>query len=198
MKIFLIFVILLFINICYSQSDTTVLNTPAVFSITFHEDKEYLLFERGSTTYDEVFLDVLTQDFITFRKKYPYDKNPKSITTSRRIALKDIKSLGYVTGTEETFGAILGMGIGAVGGTIISLVAKSFDQGEGKGKFNPGSTESITAQVLGWTGAGAILGYLIGGKSNEYKKFDLSTYNNEKKYLEINNIVKKALSNSKK
>lgn len=188
----------LFSKLSYSQSDTVALNTPAIFSITFHEDKNYLIFPRGNTTYNEVYLDKLTQDYLVLRKKYHDEKNPDAISKYAKIPLKDIKSLGYATGTQETFGGLIGMGIGAVGGTFIALIAKGWDKGEGKGKFNPGATESIGTQIIGWTAAGAILGYIIGGHSNEYKKFDLSKLSNEKKFEEINEIVKKGMSSSKK
>lgn len=192
MKYFLTLVILFSVNICYSQSDSVALNTPAIFSITFKENKKSLIFDRNHTSYKEVYLDVLTKDYLIIRKKYDDKRNPNAISRYVQISLKDVEALGYATGTEETFGGLLGMGIGAVGGTVLSLIAKGFDKGEGK--FNPGATESIAAQVLTWTGAGAILGYIIGGHSNEYKSFDLSTFNNEKKYLEINKIVKKGLN----
>lgn len=196
MKILFALAILVFSEFCYSQSDTVMLNTPAVFSITFKEYKKSLIFGRNHTSYKEVYLDVLTKDYLIIRKKFDDKKNPNAISRYLRISLKDVEELGYATGTQETFGGLIGMGIGAVGGTVLSLIAKGFDKGEGK--FNPGATESIGAQVLTWTGVGAILGYIIGGHSNEYKTFELSTLNNEKKYLEINRIVKKGLSHSKK
>ena len=194
-SLFAIFILILSNN-CFSQSDTIALNTPAVFSITFKENHKALIFDRNYTSYKEVYLDVLTKDYLIIRKKFDDVKNPKAISRYVQVSLKDIEALGYATGTEETFGGVLGLGIGAVGGTIVSLLGKSADN-TSQG-FNPGSTKSITGQVIGWTLTGAILGYIIGGHSNEYKSYDLSKYNDEKKYEEINIIVKKGLSLSKK
>lgn len=198
MKPMFVLFILMFSDFCYSQSDTIILNTPAIFSITFKENHKSLIFDRNHTSYKEVYLDVLTKDFLIIRKKFNDEKNPKAISRYVQVSLKDIEALGYAKGTEETFGGLLGMGIGAVGGTIISLVANGFDNSAQD--FNPGKTESIGKPVLVWTIAGATLGYLIGGHSNEYESFELTKFNNdnEKKYLEINKIVKKGLNYPRK
>ncbi|MBP9096986.1 MAG: hypothetical protein KBG21_10285, partial [Ignavibacteria bacterium] len=145
-SLFAIFILILSNN-CFSQSDTIALNTPAVFSITFKENHKALIFDRNYTSYKEVYLDVLTKDYLIIRKKFDDVKNPKAISRYVQVSLKDIEALGYATGTEETFGGVLGLGIGAVGGTIVSLLGKSADN-TSQG-FNPGSTKSITGQVIG-------------------------------------------------
>jgi len=198
MRFFLVFIIFLLSNSCFSQSDSVILKTPAIFSITFYEHKKVLLSSNQYTSYDEVYLDVIEQDFLSFRKKYPGDEHPGAISKFRRIALKDIKSLGYAKNTQETFGAVLGMGIGAVSGLIITAIGNGFDKADGK--FNPGNNKSFTTPVLAWAGAGAILGYIIGGKSNKYETFDLGKYDadNEKKVQEIRKIVNEGLNYKEK
>ncbi len=140
-KYILTFVIFLFSNFCYSQSDTIKLNTPAIFSITFHEEKEALIFKKDYTSYDEVYLDVITKEYLIFKKKYHDEKKPNAVSTIRRIPLKDIKALGYSTVTKESFGTFLGMGIGVVTGTIVAIVAKSFDRDAIDAKYDSSTSK---------------------------------------------------------
>ncbi|MBN8571991.1 MAG: hypothetical protein J0M18_20410, partial [Ignavibacteria bacterium] len=78
--VFALFLLLFFYNLCFSQGDTIVLNTPAVFSITFKENHKALIFDRNQTSYKEVYLDVLTKDYLIIRKKFDDIKNPKAIS----------------------------------------------------------------------------------------------------------------------
>lgn len=198
MKPLFVLFILIFSGLCFSQSDTIALNTPAIFSITFREDKNTLFSINEYTTYDEVYLDLLTADYVTFRKKFSDENNPNAISRIGRIYLKDIKSLGYATGTQETFGGLLGMGLGFLGGTAVAIIARSMDRGAYDQNYDSTTSKSFTTPMLIGFGSGAILGYIIGGHSNEYKTFELSTFSNEKKYLEINKIVKKGLNYPRK
>lgn len=196
MKLFFAIALFLLTDFCYSQSDTIKLNTPAKFSITFFQERKSLLGLNNLITYEEVYLDDLTKDFITIRKKFDDPQNPKAISRYLKISLKDVKSLGYAVGTQEIYSALLGLGSGTLGGLFVTTAGKGFDNGDSK--FNPGTTESVAGGMLVGAVSGAILGYIIGSHSNEYKNFDLRTYNNEKKFEEIKRIVEKGLSKNKK
>jgi hypothetical protein len=195
MKLLLLLTALLLGNACYSQSDTIKLNTPAKFSITFFEQKKSLFGLNKFTTYEEVYLDDLTKDFITIRKKFDDPKNPKAVSRYLRISLKDVKSVGYATGTMEVYSALLGLGSGAFGGLAVTAIGKGFDKGANA--FNPGETQSVTGGILVGAVSGAIMGYIIGSHSNDYENFDLSSYGNDKKFEEIKRIVNKGLSYKK-
>ncbi|MBS1493032.1 MAG: hypothetical protein JST55_05965 [Bacteroidetes bacterium] len=227
MKYFFVFAALIIANFCHSQSDNPVLNneeysnitvqnsnkndsalsgiislnTPAVFSITFYDgNKKALISSNKYTSYDGIYLDKIEGGYLSFRKKYPYKDHPNAITTNRRIALKDIKSLGYSTDSKETFGAVLGAGIGFAAGTIIGILSKTVDDKQLDPKFSPGTISSIAHPILAFGGTGLLLGYFIGGKMNGYESFDLSKFNddNDKKISEINRIVKEGLNYKRK
>ena len=198
MKFLLILIALFSFSIsCYSQSDSIALNTPAIFSITFKENKKSLIFDRNHTSYKEVYLDVLTKDYLIIRKKFDDENNPNAISRYVQISLKDVEALGYATGKEETFGALLGAGIGLVGGTIVSIIATSFDRDAIDPKYDS-TTSKFGVPILIGIGSGALLGYFFGGMVNSYETFELSRFDNEKKYLEINKIVKKGLKYPRK
>ncbi len=202
MKIILISLLLGLFSPCFAQSDTVNLNTPAVFSITFYESKKSFFGLNANTTYNEVYLDLLTKDFITIRKKFSDVNHPNAVSRYVRIPLKNIKSLGYATGTQETFGALLGAGIGIAGGTLIAVLTKIADNKQFDSKFEPGTISSITHPIMAFGGAGALLGYLFGGYLNKYESTDLTIYDNdnenEKKFMEIKKIVDKGINYSKK
>ena len=184
----------------YAVNDSISLNTPAIFTITFHETKKSLFHLNENVTYNRVYLDYITQDYLMVRQKAPDAKKTGAISKIRRIYLKDIKELGYETGTQESFSAMLGAGVGFLGGAIIGIVARSYDKAARDPEFDSSNTtRSITTPILIGIGTGAILGYLIGGSENEYERFDLSIYNdNKRKFQEINTIVKKGLIHSTK
>lgn len=194
-KIFAV-LLLTFAGSLFAQNDTVHLNTPAIFSITFHDETQKTLFSLNYyTTYNEVYLDELTKDFITIRKKFHDEKNPKAISRFAKIYLKDLKSLGYATGTEETFGTVLGAGIGIAGGALIGILSNIADDKQFTAKNSSNTISSIAHPIFAFGGAGAILGYIFGGHLNSYESFDLTSYNkdNERKFQEINTIVEKGL-----
>lgn len=47
------------------------------------------------------------KDFLKIRKKFSDKNNPNAVSKIEKILLKDIKSLGYAVGTQETFGLCL-------------------------------------------------------------------------------------------
>lgn len=195
MKLLILVCVFLFGNICYSQSDTIKLYTPAKFSISFFQPKKSLFGLNQTNKYEEVYLDILTKDFITIRKKYDDPKNPNAISRYYKVPLKDVKSVGYATGTQEVYSAIIGLSSGAFGGLVVTAIGKGFDKGSDG--FNPGATQTVTGGILTGAISGAILGYIIGSHSYAYKNFDLSSYDNDRKFEEIRKIVDKGKHNSK-
>jgi hypothetical protein len=239
MKYFFVFAALIIASFCYSQSNVIVsniegdfknsvqnsnkidsalseiisLNTPAVFSITFYDgNKKALISSNKYTSYDEICLDKIENGYLSFRKKYPYKDHPNAITTSRRIALKDIKSLGYSTNSKETFGALLGMGIGALGGAIITAIGNSWGNSDdafnvtspnwdnSNSAVNTGSEKKYSTPIIVWALSGAALGYLIGGTTNSYENYDLKKFDNDDagKINEIKKVITKGLNYRRK
>ncbi|MBS1513495.1 MAG: hypothetical protein JSS63_00585 [Bacteroidetes bacterium] len=186
-KIFFLLAFILLSRYAFAQSDSISLHTPAVFTITYYEYKKSLFSLNQYTTDNEVYLDILTSKYLTIRKKYPTEKNPNAVSKFVVIPLKNVKSIGYATGRQETFGAALGLGIGAVGGTLLALLAKEYDKGSGK--FNQGNINSIVIPLAVWGSTGAILGYIIGGSMYSYNSTDLSSYDNKRKFDEIKKIT---------
>ncbi len=146
------------------------------------------------STYNEVYLDTLTKDFLIFQRKYTDLNNPLVSTRTEKVALEDIRSLGYITGTKETFGLYLGMGVGAVAGLILSSVAQRQDN-----LYSGTPPKSIGTGIIAGIIGGGALGYLFGGMYNEYEKTNLEKFkNSDTKFSEILKIINKGLKYNKK
>lgn len=190
MRVFLPLIIILSFNICcFAQSDTVVLNTPKIFKITYldPERKDKISFTDYST-YNEVYLDTLTKDFLVIEHKS--DAQPLVNRKLVRVPLTDIKELGYINGDKSMFGTYLGMGIGTAAGIILGAFAEKQDK-----LYDEGSSKSIaTSTVIGFV-CGAGLGYLLGGIYNDYQMSELSHYNKDlkKKYSEILSIIQRGI-----
>ncbi|MBN8571992.1 MAG: hypothetical protein J0M18_20415 [Ignavibacteria bacterium] len=185
--------ILSFFSCCSAQSDTIALNTPNIFKITYlnPEKKEKISFTDYST-YNEVYLDTLTKDFLIIEHKS--DTYTLISRKSVRVLLKDITELGYVKGDKSVFGALLGMGIGTVSGVILGALAEKQDK-----LYDKGSNRSVgTSIAIGFV-CGTGLGYLLGGIYNNYETSELSRYDNDlnKKYLKILSIIQRGIQFNK-
>lgn len=189
MKIFILLLFSLLVNKCYSQSDTIALNTPKIFKITYlnPEKKEKISFTDYST-YNEVYLDTLTKDFLIIEHKS--DTYPLMNRKLVRVPLRDIKELGYIKGDKSTFGALLGMGVGTAAGIILGVLAEKQDK-----LYDSRSSKSIaTSTAIGFV-CGTGLGYLLGGIYNDYETSELSRYDNDlsKKYSKILSIIQRGI-----
>lgn len=186
-------IILSFFSCCFAQSDTIALNTPNIFKITYlnPEKKEKISFTDYST-YNEVYLDTLTKDFLIIEHKS--DTYPLMNRKSVRVPLRDIKRLGYIKGDKSTYGALLGMGIGTTAGIILGLLAEKQDK-----LYDAGSSKSVaTSTAIGFV-CGTGLGYLLGGIYNDYEISELSLYDNDlnKKYSKILSIIQRGIQFNK-
>jgi hypothetical protein len=193
MKIFILLLFSLLVNKCYSQSDTIALNTPKIFKITYlnPEKKEKISFTDYST-YNEVYLDTLTKDFLIIEHKS--DTYPLMNRKSVRVPLRDIKELGYIKGDKSMFGALLGMGVGTAAGIILGVLAEKQDK-----LYDSRSSKSIaTSTAIGFV-CGTGLGYLLGGIYNDYETSELSRYDNDlnKKYSKILSIIQRGIQFNK-
>ncbi len=193
MKFFLSLIILSFFSCCFAQSDTIALNTPNIFKITYlnPEKKEKISFTDYST-YNEVYLDTLTKDFLIIEHKS--DTYPLMNRKSVRVPLRDIKRLGYIKGDKSTYGALLGMGIGTAAGIILGVLAEKQDK-----LYDSRSSKSVaTSTAIGFV-CGTGLGYLLGGIYNDYEISELSLYDNDlnKKYSKILSIIQRGIQFNK-
>jgi hypothetical protein len=190
MKFFLPLIVIFCFNICcFAQSDTVVLNTPKIFKITYldPERKDKISFTDYST-YNEVYLDTLTKDFLVIEHKS--NSQPLLKRKLVRVPLTDIKELGFIKGDKSMFGAFLGMGIGTAAGIILGAFAEKQDK-----LYDAGSSKSIaTSTAIGFV-CGTGLGYLLGGIYNDYEVSELSRYNKDlnKKYSEILSIIQRGI-----
>lgn len=194
MKTILLLIFLFSLNICYAQSDTVALNTAKIFTITcLNPDKSDLAFSQYST-YNEVYLDTLTKNFLTFERKYLDLNNPTVSTKTEKVALKDIQSIGYANGTKETFGLFLGMGVGALAGGILGAVAQRQDN-----MYSGQAPKSVAIGIIAGIVSGGALGYLFGGTYNNYEETNLERFaTTETKYAEILRIATKGINYSKR
>jgi hypothetical protein len=196
-KIF-IFLFILTSASSYAQSDSAIiLNTPRVFSVTFtNHDKSLLDFSQYAT-YDEVYLDTLTKDFLIIERKYTDLKNPGISTRVEKIPVKDIKSIGYVSGSQDVMGAIVGAGIGTIAGIIIGIAANTYDKASIDPKYD--KKNSPVVPVVAGLVIGAGLGYALGGMLDKYEHHSVVQYKNmERKFQEIQKIIQKGMDRFKR
>ncbi len=190
MKFILPLIVILSFNAsCFAQSDTVVLNTSKIFKITYlnPEKKDRISFTDYST-YNEVYLDTLTKDFLIIEHKS--DAHPLLNRKLVRVPLTDIKELGYIKGDKSMFGAFLGMGIGTAAGIVLGIFAEKQDK-----LYDTKSSKSVaTSTVIGFV-TGTALGYLLGSIYNDYETSELSRYdqNLSKKYSVILSIIKRGI-----
>ncbi|MBX7044461.1 MAG: hypothetical protein K1X86_01375 [Ignavibacteria bacterium] len=180
----------------FSQDNSVILNTPKVFSITYIDKSEKSIFSLSEyTSYNEVYLDTLSKDFLVIERKYIDLKNPLVSRKVEKIPIENIKTLGYIKGNKSIIGSLIGAGSGAIAGFIIASLSINQD-----GKNNDMSSNPKGVGVISGLVAGAALGYWFGSDLNAYEQYDLSQFskNNSKKFDEIMKIVRRGMRINKK
>lgn len=192
---FILTIVIVFSNKLHAQNDTVILNSPKIFKITYLDsaNKSSVTFSNYST-YNEVYLDTLTRQYLVIEFKHTDLTNPLINRKIARVPLKDIKEFGYIKGNRSDFGTLLGLGVGAAAGLILGAFAEKQDE-----LYDEKPAKSIlVGGVIGMVTGGA-MGYFLGGMFNDYTMYNLEKYNSNlnKKFEEILKISTLGLKNYK-
>ncbi|MBS1493030.1 MAG: glycine zipper family protein [Bacteroidetes bacterium] len=194
MKLITFLLLVLSLNKCFGQGDTIVFNTGKIFSIAYLDRDKNGISLTEYSSYNSVFIDTLSKNFLTIERKYNDLNNPLRNTKVEKIPLRNIKSLGYVVGNHGPIGALIGAGSGAVAGFIITALSINSNTGENNDKTNPKGIGIVSGLFFG-----TFLGFWIGVNNERYEDFDLMKYNNDigKKYNEIIKIIQTGIKHYK-
>lgn len=192
---FILTIVIVFSNKLHAKNDTVILNSPKIFKITYLDsaNKSSVTFSNYST-YNEVYLDTLTRQYLVIEFKHTDLTNPLTNRKIARVPLKDIKEFGYIKGNRSDFGTLLGLGVGAAAGLILGAFAEKQDE-----LYDEKPAKSIlVGGVIGMVTGGA-MGYFLGGMFNDYTMYNLEKYNSNlnKKFEEILKISTLGLKNYK-
>ncbi|MBS1493031.1 MAG: hypothetical protein JST55_05960 [Bacteroidetes bacterium] len=195
MKYYILLFTIFLLNTSNAQTDTVVLNTPKVFSISYYDSTKSAVTFTSYSSFQEIYIDTLTKKFLTIERKFTDLSNPLVSRKIERVPLQNIKSLGYISGTNANKGLLIGIGTGAIAGLILGSIAQSQDE-----LFDSNVRKSVGISTIIGIVSGASLGYLLGGMFNDYTEYDLERYNNnpEKCYTEILKIARDGVKNFKR
>ncbi|CAN5496098.1 hypothetical protein BH10BAC5_BH10BAC5_18370 [soil metagenome] len=187
-----IIIIFIFITAnAFCQSDS-INKSKEIFSITYlDKNNKNVEVEDVNITYSDS-SSLIFQNWV-----YDVIKS-KGSTESHFINYKSVSTFGYKTGTgigaRFRTGALIGMGIGLVAGT---LLRGSLGSGDGSG---PSFGESFGLGIVGGfivAIPGGLIGMLTGIGSKEYEVVNISKYDTAKKYEVIQRMMKNGLELNK-
>jgi hypothetical protein len=195
MKYYILLFVFFILNTSHAQTDTVILNTPKVFSISYFDSTKSAVTFTSYSSFQEIYIDTLTKKFLTIERKFTDLNNPLVSRKVERIPLQNIKSLGYISGTKTSTGLLIGIGTGAIAGLILGAIAQSQDE-----LFDSNVRKSIGISTVIGIVSGAGLGYLFGSMYSDYTEYDLERYSTdpEKCYIQILKIARDGVKHFKK